>query len=83
MSNIPIFLRPHGVHPYWEVIELGKVASLDGSARNEEPLVINPVNGLGRQVLMPGDLKGAWVHTVWGMRDGPVGPIAMLASQSL
>ena len=55
--------------------------SLDGSARNEEPLVIYPVNRLGSQVLMPGDFEGARIHTVWGVRDGPIGPIAMLASQ--
>lgn len=81
VSNIPMFLRPHGLLPYREVIESGRVASLDGSARNEEPLVINPVNGLGRQVLMPGDFEGASIHTVGGVRDGPIGPIATLASQ--
>ena len=52
---------------------------LDGSARNEEPLVVNSVNGLGSQVLMPRDFEGASIYTVWRVRDGPIGPIAKLS----
>ena len=57
------------------------MTSLDGSARNEEPFVINPVNGLGIQVLMPGNFEGASIHTVWGVRDGPIGPIEISTSR--
>ncbi len=80
MSGFSIYLHQHGVNLFWEVIDSGRVASLDGSARNEEPLVIYPVNGPGSQILMPGDFEGASIHTVWGVWDGPIGPIATLAS---
>lgn len=59
------------------------MASLDGSARNEEPFIINPVNRLGSQVLVPGYFEGAGVYTVRGVRDGPIDPIAALLSQYL
>lgn len=36
-----------GFRSFWEGIGLRRVASLDGSARNEEPFIINPVNRLG------------------------------------
>lgn len=82
MSEIPLCLHhQHQLNPFWEVIDSRKVAGLDSGARNEEPLVINPVNGLGSQVLMPGDFEGASIHTVWGVRDGPIGPTETLISQ--
>ncbi len=56
------------------------MASSDGSARDEEPLIINPVDGLGIQVLMSGNFEGAEVHSVWGVRDSPIGPTAALNS---
>ena len=62
-------------------VDARRIASLDGSARDEEPLVVNSINRFGSQVLMSGDFEGAGIHTVWGMRDGPVGPIAALISR--
>ena len=55
MSNIHIL--PLSADMILEVIEATRVAGLDGSARNEEPLVIDPVNGLGSQVLMAGNFE--------------------------
>ena len=68
---------------FWEVIDLRRVASLDGSARNEEPLVIDPVNGLGSQLLMFRDFEGAGIYAVWGVRNGPIRPVATLASKHI
>lgn len=66
--------------PFWSLIDSRKVVSLDGGARNKEPFVINTVNGLWGQVFVPRDFEGASIHTVWGVRDGPIGPKATLAS---
>ena len=82
VSTIPMSLHHrHDLNLFWKALGSRRVASLVGSARNEKPLVINPVNGLGSQVLMPRDFEGASIHTVWGVRDGPVGPIAASASR--
>ena len=81
LMDIPRISHPYGHNLFWEGIGLRRVASLDGSARDEEPLIINPVNWLGGQVLVPGDFKGARIHTVRGVRNGPIGPIAALMSR--
>ena len=52
-----------------------RVAGSNGSARDEEPLVINAVNGLGSQVLVSGYFKGARINAVWGVRDSAIGPM--------
>ena len=75
-----MLLDQHGSIPFSEVTVSGRVAELNGSARDEEPLVINAVNGLGSQVLVSGYFKGARINTVWRVRDSAIGPTAMLAS---
>ena len=75
-----MLLYQHGSIPFSEVTASGRVAGLNGSARDEEPLVINAVNGLGSQVLVSGYFKGARINTVWRVRDSAIGPTATLAS---
>ena len=85
-ERIPCIIRhwvyPHDqqnrLNPSWAVVASKRTASSDSSARDEEPLVINPVNGLGSEVLMSRDLEGAGIHTIWGVRDGAIGPVATL-----
>ena len=79
-SNVPMLLYQHGSIPFSEVLNREEWANLNGSARDEEPLVINAVNGLGSQVLMSGYFKGARINAVRGVRDSAIGPTAVLAS---
>lgn len=74
VSYMTTCLHQRGLNPFWLVVGSRKAASLDGGARNEEPLVINPVNGLGSQILVPRDFEGASIHAVWRVRNGPIGP---------
>ena len=78
-----MLLYQHGAIPFSEVTVSRRVAGLNGSARDEEPLVINAVNGLGSQVLVSGYFKGARINAVWGVRDSAIGPTAMLTSLNL
>ena len=68
-------------NPFWLVFGSRGVGSLDGSTGDEEPLIINPVNGLGSQVLMSGNFEGAGIHTVWGVRYRPISSTAVLTSR--
>lgn len=47
--------------------------SLDGSARDEEPLIIYTVDWRGLELFVPLDLTRAGFFTVLGVWDGDVG----------
>ena len=68
-------------NPFWLVFGSRGVASLDGSTRDKEPLIIDPINGLGSQVLMSGNFEGAGIHTVGGVRYSPISPTAVSTSR--
>lgn len=46
---------------------------LDGSARDEEPLVVYTVNGCWSQVLVGLNVERAGVDAIRRMRDGDIG----------